>query len=87
MMQTMNYQIVEKLPTPEEYSQLRQSVGWGIYERDVVEKYLPNSLYCVCAVSDGKIVGMARIIGDGGIAYYIQDVIVKPEYQRQGVGT
>jgi len=37
-------------------------------------------------VSDGEIIGMARIIGDGGIAYYIQDVIIKPEYQRQGIG-
>ena len=83
----LNYQIIEKLPTPEEYNQLRQSVGWGIYERAVIEKALPNSLYCVCAVKDGEIIGMARIIGDGGIAYYIQDVIIKPEYQRQGIGT
>jgi len=42
----------------------------------VIEKALPNSLYFVCAVSDGEIIGMARIIGDGGIAYYIQDVII-----------
>jgi ribosomal protein S18 acetylase RimI-like enzyme len=30
---------------------------------------------------------MARIIGDGGMVYYIQDVIVIPDYQRQGIGT
>jgi ribosomal protein S18 acetylase RimI-like enzyme len=83
----LNYQLVEKLPTPEEYNQLRQSVGWGIYARDVILQALPNSLYCICAVKDGEIIGMARIIGDGGIAYYIQDVILKPEYQRQGIGT
>ena len=83
----MNCQIVEKLPTPEEYNQLRQSVGWGIYERDVILQALPSSLYCVCIVKDGEIIGMARIIGDGGIAFYIQDVIVKPDYQRQGIGT
>jgi ribosomal protein S18 acetylase RimI-like enzyme len=83
----MNYQIIEKLPTPEDYNQLRQLVGWGIYERDVILQALPNSLYCVCAVKDGEIIGMSRIIGDGGIAYYIQDVIVKPDYQRKGVGT
>jgi hypothetical protein len=65
----MNCQIVEKLPAPEEYNQLRQSVGWGIYECDVILQALPNSLYCVCAVSDGEIIGMARTIGDGGIAY------------------
>jgi ribosomal protein S18 acetylase RimI-like enzyme len=83
----LDYQIIEKLPAPEDYNQLRQLVGWGTYERDVIEQYLPNSLYFVCAVKDGEIIGMARIIGDGGIAFYIQDVIVKPDYQRQGIGT
>ena len=83
----MNYQIIEKLPSPEEFIQLRQLVRWGIPERDVIVKALPNSLYCIGAVADAEIIGMARIIGDGGLAYYIQDVIIKPEYQRQGIGT
>jgi len=83
----MNYQIIEKLPSPEEYLYLRQLVGWNLLERDVVEKALPASLYCVCAVVDRTVIGMARIIGDGGLAYYIQDVIVIPEYQRKGIGT
>ncbi|MGA9696870.1 MAG: hypothetical protein WBQ62_10725, partial [Dehalococcoidales bacterium] len=72
----MYYQIIEKLPAPEDYNRLRQLVGWGAYERAVIEQTLSNSLYFVCAVKDGEIIGMARIIGDGGIAYYIQDVIV-----------
>jgi ribosomal protein S18 acetylase RimI-like enzyme len=83
----MNYKIVEKLPSAEEYNQLRQSVGWRIYQQDIIHKALPNSLYFVCAFVNTEIVGMARIIGDGGLAYYIQDVIVKPEYQRQGIGS
>jgi GNAT superfamily N-acetyltransferase len=83
----MNYQIIEKLPSPEEYLYLRQLVGWNLLERDVVEKALSASLYCVCAVVDRTVIGMARIIGDGGLAYYIQDVIVIPEYQRKGIGT
>ena len=31
-------------------------------------------------------VGMARVIGDGGMTLYVQDVIVHPIYQRQGIG-
>ncbi|MFC1958345.1 GNAT family N-acetyltransferase [Chloroflexota bacterium] len=83
----MEYEIVEKLPSVEEYNQLRQSVGWGIYEDDVIDKALPNSLYCVCAFVNAEIVGMARLIGDGGLVYYIQDTIIKPDYQRKGIGT
>jgi GNAT superfamily N-acetyltransferase len=30
---------------------------------------------------------MARTIGDGGLVYYIQDVIVLPDYQGRGIGT
>jgi ribosomal protein S18 acetylase RimI-like enzyme len=83
----MEVEITEKLPSPEEYNQLRSMVGWGIYELEVIKKALPNSLYCVCASIDDKTVGMARVIGDDGLVYYIQDVIVIPEYQGQGIGT
>jgi GNAT superfamily N-acetyltransferase len=27
------------------------------------------------------------VIGDGGMVYYVQDVIVIPDYQRRGIGT
>jgi ribosomal protein S18 acetylase RimI-like enzyme len=79
--------IVEKLPTAAEYNRLRSQVGWKTYQEDVIEKALPNTLYGVCAYRDGELVGMARILGDGGMVYYIQDVIVLPDYQRQGIGT
>lgn len=39
------------------------------------------------SVFDGeKIVAMARMIGDMGLCYYIKDVVVRPEYQKQGIG-
>lgn len=79
--------IVEKLPSTAEYNCLRNLVGWGIYQEAVIEKALPNTLYGVCAYQDEKLVGMARVIGDGETVYYIQDVIVIPEYQQQGIGT
>jgi GNAT superfamily N-acetyltransferase len=78
--------IVEKLPGPEEYNFLRHAVGWGTYRKDVIEKSLPNSLYCVCAFVMDELVGMARVVGDDGLVYYVQDVIVVPDCQRQGIG-
>jgi ribosomal protein S18 acetylase RimI-like enzyme len=79
--------IIERLPTPGEYNGLRSQVGWSVYAEDVIAKALPNTLYCICALCDGKLAGMARVIGDGGMVYYIQDVIVVPECQRRGIGT
>jgi ribosomal protein S18 acetylase RimI-like enzyme len=82
----MEIEINERLPSSDEYNQLRERVGWSTYEREVIERSLPNSLYCICASMDDKAIGMARVIGDGGLTYYILDVIVIPEYQRQGIG-
>jgi ribosomal protein S18 acetylase RimI-like enzyme len=33
-----------------------------------------------------KVVGCGRVIGDGGIYFYIQDIIVLPEFQGKGIG-
>jgi len=82
----MKIEIIERLPGTDEYNHLRKTVGWEVCGRAVIEKSLPNSLYCVCASSGNEAVGMARVIGDGGLVYYIQDVIVLPEYQGQGIG-
>ena len=79
--------LIEKTPSPEEYNRLRTAVGWGAYDAGVIESFLPNSFYCVCAYSGEKMVGMARVIGDGGLVFYIQDVIVLPEFQGRGIGS
>jgi len=82
-----DFTIVEKLPQAEEYNWLREQIGWRTNPEDVIRRALPNSLYGVCAYRAGRLVGMARVIGDAGLVYYIQDVIVVPECQRQGIGT
>jgi GNAT superfamily N-acetyltransferase len=79
--------IVEILPSAEDYRRLRQAVGWRLHDLDVIEQYLPRSLFGVCAVHNGRTIGMARVIGDGGLTFYVQDVVIEPEYQRKGVGS
>jgi GNAT superfamily N-acetyltransferase len=78
--------LVDELPAPAHYERLRAAVGWGTHPPDVTAAALPRSLYGVCAYRSGELIGMARVIGDGGLAYYIQDVIVLPEHQGQGIG-
>jgi GNAT superfamily N-acetyltransferase len=78
--------LIETLPSPADYNRLRKAVQWEEYDESVIEKALPTTLYCVCAYVDGALIGMARVIGDAGLVYYIQDVIVLPEYQHQGIG-
>ncbi|MEN8130056.1 MAG: GNAT family N-acetyltransferase [Pseudomonadota bacterium] len=77
----------ECVPTVAEYLDLRSSVGWHALPKTAAEAGLANSLYAVCAVREGEVIGCGRITGDNGIYFYIQDLIIRPEYQYQGVGT
>ena len=81
------WSLIEKLPNAEEYNMLRETTDWGTYAEDFIQQYLANSLFCVCAMAGDNCVGMARVVGDGGLVFYIQDVIVVPEYQSRGIGT
>ncbi len=65
---------------------LYRSVGWDAPELDQIEKALDGSLSTFCAYDGGTAVGMARLIGDGGMSFYIKDFAVLPEHQGQGVG-
>ena len=47
---------------------------------------IEHTLFRVSVFDEDKIIGMARMIGDMGLDYYIKDVIVRPEYQGKGVG-
>jgi ribosomal protein S18 acetylase RimI-like enzyme len=81
-----NYILVERTPTIEEYQKLREAIGWGSTDTCITEAGLSNSLYSVCALFEDKVIGCGRVIGDGGIYFYIQDVIILPEFQGQGIG-
>ncbi len=80
--------IKENILTVEDYLSLRAAVGWKTLPYEQAERTLKNSLYNVCALSeDGTKLGMGRLVGDATYICYIQDLIVIPEAQTQGVGS
>jgi GNAT superfamily N-acetyltransferase len=80
------YRMEERPPTVEEYQRLRTLVGWGPMTEDGVAGGLPNALYSVVLVHEDEAVGCGRMVGDGGMYFYVQDVIVLPEHQGRGLG-
>ena len=72
--------------SPDLYLCLYRSVGWDAPGLDQIEKALEGSLATFCACDDDMPVGMARLIGDGGMSFYNKDFAVLPDYQGQGVG-
>ncbi len=72
----------------EQFIELWQSVGWG--EDPSLEQTrlaMEHTLFRVSVFHKDKIIAMARLIGDMGLDYYIKDVIVRPEYQKKGIGS
>ena len=67
---------------------LYDSVGWAAYTRDPagLQTALRNSTYVVAAWRDGQLMGLARALSDDISIVYIQDILVRPEIQRGGVG-
>jgi ribosomal protein S18 acetylase RimI-like enzyme len=80
------YVVLERTPTKEEYLRLREAVGWWNSDPNAVETGLGNSIFSVCAILEGEVVGIGRVVGDRAIYYYIQDVIVLPGFQGRGIG-
>ena len=72
-----------------EIRHLYSSVGWIAYtnDMDALRKGFENSLLVLAAYEDGELIGLLRAVGDGYTVVFIQDILVIPEKQRQGVGT
>lgn len=70
-----------------EFNLLYDSVGWGAYDKTISKRALDNTFYSVSVYDDGNIVGYGRLIGDTICFIYIQDVMVKPEFQNKKIGT
>ena len=85
----MNTSIVIKLNEIklDEYLEIRQAVNWKKLTEKQAAKALENSLFTVGAYDNGKLIGMGRIVGDGAVICYVQDLIVLPEYQNRGIGS
>lgn len=79
-------EIVENKLDVETYLDIRASVHWKVLRKEQAEEALNNSLYTVMAVENGKTIGMGRIVGDGAVICYIQDFVVRPEYQGTSIG-
>lgn len=74
------------LLTVQEYQSLRSTTSWKSLPDHLVQRALGNDLYSVSVYKEDVILGMGRVVGDGAIYFYIQDVIVRPEYQGMGIG-
>jgi len=86
----MDYIIKEyKTYNENEILSIYDSVGWSNYTKNpkmLKEAYL-HSLKIYAAYACEKLVGIIRVVGDGASVVFVQDLLVSPEFQRQGIVT
>jgi GNAT superfamily N-acetyltransferase len=79
-------ELVERFPDVDDYCRLRSQAGMSPKTPQAARKGLPNTLYGVSLRREGEVIGMGRIIGDGGCFYTVVDIAVAPPYQGKGLG-
>ncbi len=80
------YEIVERAPTVDEFRRLRGPAGGDEVSDEGLAAGLASALYSCVVLHNGEVVACGRVIGDGGMYFYVQDVIVVPEYRGRGLG-
>ncbi|MGC9400071.1 MAG: GNAT family N-acetyltransferase [Anaerolineae bacterium] len=67
---------------------LYEAVGWRTYTRDPrrLAAAVRNSTYVASLWEGERLVGLARGLSDDVSIFYLQDVLVHPAWQGQGLG-
>ncbi len=84
------YRLLDRFPQADDYRRLRSAAGMAPRSAEAAARGLPNTLYGVSvlhdALPDQPVVGMGRVIGDGGCFFVVVDIAVEPEHQGRGLG-
>ena len=70
----------------ETFQSLRAGTGWGVPEAEACRTAIDNSLLSLTAYAGTAPVGMVRVVGDGVLNAYVQDLIVEEDCRGKGVG-
>lgn len=81
----INYYLNKKIDMVQ-LSELRKCVGWNAMEKSLNNPKLQCFL-SVSAYEGDRLIGYVEVVSNGVTDAYIQDLMVHPEMQNQGIGT
>jgi predicted GNAT family N-acyltransferase len=76
----------EGLPTVTEYMDLRTGMGWGRIDEQTANRTIQAAAFTVCLRRQDQCVGIARVMGDGAMYFFLADLIVAPAFRGSGCG-
>jgi GNAT superfamily N-acetyltransferase len=75
-----------QVPAVEEYLALRVGAGLSAMSPEGAREGLAGSWCSVCVRAGDALIGMGRVVGDGGLFLFVVDIAVAPAWQHQGLG-
>ncbi|MEH7081448.1 GNAT family N-acetyltransferase [Neobacillus drentensis] len=69
----------------DEMKEIYTSVGWTKHTKEIIKHIFGASNVFAFVTLNGKLIGFGRAITDGIFNAAIYDVIVHPEFQKQGI--
>ena len=81
-----DYILLETFPNADGYARLRAAAGLSRKSPEAAARGVAGTLHGVSIVRDGELIGMGRIVGDGGCFYFVVDIAVEPAHQGRGLG-
>ena len=71
---------------PQELGKLLLAAADSRYSASELEALIAQSTAYVTARDSGQLVGFGRLLSDGAVIAYINNMAVSPQYQGQGIG-
>ena len=79
-------EFIHKVPSVEAYNKLRVNSGMNSTKpSSEVKKALEGTLFAVSVYEDNELIGLGRVVGDGGITFVVSDIMVDKKFQRRGI--
>ena len=78
----------QEIPAMTDLLALYSSVGWTNYTNNPTmrEEAVKASLWQLAVYDKEELVAYIRLVGDRHSVLLVQDLLVRPDYQRQGIG-
>ena len=78
----------KEIPAMTDLLALYSSVGWTNYTNNpaMLEEAVKASLWQLAVYDKEELVAYIRLVGDRHSVLLVQDLLVRPDYQRQGIG-
>lgn len=81
-----NISILYEVPSIKTYRRLRSLAGLSPKSEEAARAGLKGTIFAVQIAHKNDVVGMGRLIGDGGCHFQVVDIAVLPQFQGIGLG-